>query len=246
MRVLHRLAALPAVDVRVDHVPLQRARPDDRDLDDDVREVARPHARQRLGLRAALHLEQADRVDLADEVVDRRIVERQRAELQVLAVARVDVRDRVLDERERPQAEQVHLDEAEVLDVALVELHDVAVGHRRALDRHRVHERQRGDEHPAVVDREMPREVGDRERELAKEREAGAFLLVHQAGELLDRVRHRAWRLPAVLGLAVGMLVRGMLRGRGPLRRVDVVLVDRLRHAIDRLEAEAERLRDLA
>ena len=76
MCVGDRLAALPAADVRVHHVPLQRARPDDRDLDDDVREVPRPHARQGLRLRTALHLEETDRVDLADEVVHGGVVER--------------------------------------------------------------------------------------------------------------------------------------------------------------------------
>ena len=86
MRVLDRLASLTAADIRIDHVPLQRSRPDDRDLDHDVREIARPHARERLRLRATLHLEETDRVDLADEVVHRGIVERQRSELEKLPV----------------------------------------------------------------------------------------------------------------------------------------------------------------
>src|SRR5438094_3696624 len=76
MRVLHRLAALPAGGAGIYHVPLRRAWPDARDLDDDVREVPRPHARQGLRLRTALHLEETDRVDLADEVVHGGVVER--------------------------------------------------------------------------------------------------------------------------------------------------------------------------
>src|SRR6185295_4253015 len=67
MRVRHRLAALPSVDIRIHHVPLQRARSDDRDLYDDVRGAPRTHARERGRLRTALDLEQADGVDLADE-----------------------------------------------------------------------------------------------------------------------------------------------------------------------------------
>ena len=255
MRVRDRLVSLPAIDVRVDHVPLQRARPDDRDLDDDVREVPRPHAWQRLRLRARFDLEEADRVDLADEVVDRLVVERQRAELEALAVPRRDVRDRILHERERAQPEEVHLHETQVLDVALVELHDVAVGHRGALDGHRVDERLRGDEHAAVVDRQVPREIGDREGELAEQREARALLLVHGLGELLERVWHGPRRLPAVLGLTAasrpgaptpGVVICGMQRGRWAPRRVNVVRVDRSAHAVDRLVAEAKRLRDLA
>ena len=161
-------------------------------------------------------------------------------------MARLDVGDRVLHQRERPEPEQVHLHEAEILDVALVELDDVAVGHRRALDRDRVHERQRGDEHAAVVDREMPREVGDRERKLPEEREPRALLLVEDLDEVRHRVGHRARLLPAVLGRAIGVVIRGVLRRRRYASRVDVVLIDRLRHPVDRLQAKAERLRDLA
>src|SRR5437773_2093510 len=246
MRVRDRLAALTAVDVRIHHVPLQRARPDDRDLHDDVLEASRTYPRERGRLRAALDLEQTDRVDLADEVVDRLVVERDGPELETLAVPRLDVGHGVLDERQRAQAEEIHLYEAEVLDVALVELHDVAVGHRRALDRHGIHERLRGDEHAAVVDRQVAWEVGDGERELAEEWEARAFLLVHRVRQLLQRVANGPGVLPAVLGLAVRMLVRRVLRRTGSRARVDVVLVDRLRHTVDRLVAEAERLRDLA
>src|SRR3989475_2034318 len=245
MRILDRLASLTAANVRIDHVPLEWTGPDDRNLDHDVREVARADARQRLRLRAALHLEESDRVDLADEVIARGIVERQGTQLEQLPVARVDVRDRVLHKRERAQAEQIHLDKAEVLDVALVELHDVAVRHRRTLDRHGVDERQRGNEHPAVVDRQMSREVGDGKGELAKKREAFALLVVEDLEQVLERVRQRARALPAMLSFAVRMLVRRMLRGARIRPRIDVVLIDRLRHPVDRLRPEAERLRHL-
>src|SRR5207247_11340182 len=50
MGIRHRLAALPAMDVRIHHVPLKRAWADDRDLDDDVREAAGEHPRKGLGL----------------------------------------------------------------------------------------------------------------------------------------------------------------------------------------------------
>src|SRR5205807_1805827 len=208
MRVLDRLAALPPSDVRVDHVPLQGAGPDDRDLDDDVREVPGPDTREGLRLRAALHPEEPDRVDLGEKVVDRGVVEREGAELEELAVARLDVGDRVLHQRERPQAKEVHLHEAEVLDVTLVELHDVAVRHCRALDRDRVHERQRGDEHPAVVDRQVPWEIGDGEGQLAKEREALALLVAEDLEQIGDRVRHRSRFFPSVLRRTIGVVIR--------------------------------------
>ena len=51
------------------HAALDRPRPHDRDLDHQVVEAARLQARQHAHLRAALDLEHADRVGLADHVV---------------------------------------------------------------------------------------------------------------------------------------------------------------------------------
>ena len=55
---------------------LDRPRPDERDLDRQVVEVLRPRAQQHLHLRAALDLEDADRVRVADLAVDLLVVER--------------------------------------------------------------------------------------------------------------------------------------------------------------------------
>ena len=68
--------------------------------------------------------------------------------------------------RERAQAEHVHLDQAEVLDIVLVELDDSAPLHGRRLDRRDVHQRLAGDQHPAVVDGEVARKVLDLTAEL--------------------------------------------------------------------------------
>jgi hypothetical protein len=58
----------------VNHVTLDRARPHDRDLDHEVIEAARLHARQHAHLRAALDLEGAERVSLLDHGIDFRVV----------------------------------------------------------------------------------------------------------------------------------------------------------------------------
>jgi hypothetical protein len=65
----------------VHHVALDRARPDDRDLDHQIIEAARLESRQGIHLRAALHLEHADRVGGAQVVVHRLVVHRQRREV---------------------------------------------------------------------------------------------------------------------------------------------------------------------
>ena len=62
---------------------------------------------------------------------------------------------------QRPQAEQVDLHEAELLDVLLVVLGHDPAGHGGALDRDEVDERRPGDEHAADVDAEVAREAVD-------------------------------------------------------------------------------------
>ena len=58
----------------MDHVALDRPGPDDRHLDHQVVELARPQARQHVHLRPALDLEHARLIALAQHVVDRRIL----------------------------------------------------------------------------------------------------------------------------------------------------------------------------
>ena len=62
MRVRDGLAPGAAVQVRMHHLPDDRARADDRHLDDEVVEARRLHPRQGRHLRSALDLEDADRV----------------------------------------------------------------------------------------------------------------------------------------------------------------------------------------
>ena len=59
------------------HVALDRPGPDDRHLDHQIVEAARPHPRQEVHLRPAFDLEDAERVGAAEHVVDRRILGRQ-------------------------------------------------------------------------------------------------------------------------------------------------------------------------
>ena len=78
----------------------------------------------------------------------------------------LDELERLVHRGEHPEPEQVELDELERLDVALVELDDDPVDHRRPLDRGDVDERRGGHEHPARVDREVAREAVDPGAEL--------------------------------------------------------------------------------
>ena len=71
----------------------------------------------------------------------------------------LDQLQRLGDDRQRAQPEHVHLDQAEVLDVVLVELDDPPALHRRRLHRHDVDERLPGHQHAAVVDRQVTGKV---------------------------------------------------------------------------------------
>ena len=70
----HRLLALPALEIGMDHVALDRPRPDDRHLDHQIVEAARLEPRQHVHLRPALDLEHAERIALAQHVVDLRLL----------------------------------------------------------------------------------------------------------------------------------------------------------------------------
>src|SRR5690606_9801567 len=75
-RIRDRLLAVTPSEIRMDHVALNRARPDDRDLDHEIVIAARPQARQHRHLRTRLDLEYADRIRAGDHAVDGRILGR--------------------------------------------------------------------------------------------------------------------------------------------------------------------------
>ena len=80
MRIRHRFHAVAPAQERMDHVALNRPRPDDRDLHDDVVETRRFQARQHRLLRARFHLEDADRIGALQHLVGRLVVDRDRFE----------------------------------------------------------------------------------------------------------------------------------------------------------------------
>ena len=77
-----RLLALAPAQIGVDHVALDRAGPDDRDLDHQIVEGARLDPRQHRHLRPALDLEHAERVGLADHGVGARVLGRDGGEVE--------------------------------------------------------------------------------------------------------------------------------------------------------------------
>ena len=111
--------------------------PDERDLDDEIVEAARLQARQRVHLRAALHLEDADRVGRAQVVVHRLVGHVERREVDRDAARLPDVQQAVLQQGEHAEAEQVDLHQPHGVEVVLLPLDHRAARHARRLDRAR-------------------------------------------------------------------------------------------------------------
>ena len=122
--------------------------------------------RQRLHLGPALDLEDADGVGRLEHLEDLGDVLGQAVEIDAGGAIVLDELERLVDRGEHPEPEQVELDELERLDIALVELDDDPILHRRPLDRGDVDERRSRHEHPAAVDRQVAREAVDPGAEL--------------------------------------------------------------------------------
>src|ERR1700737_485286 len=78
--VHHRLSALLTPEVRMHRITLDRSRADDGDLHDEIVERLRTRAWQRLHLRPALDLKDANRIGLCTQLVDRRVFQVERVE----------------------------------------------------------------------------------------------------------------------------------------------------------------------
>jgi len=184
------LLAPPHVGV---HRPAHdRSGPDDRHFDGEICEVARPGAAQHLDLRAALDLEQPHRVAPADAVVDRLVGEVDARQVGRLSLAPRHELDALLHQRQHPEGEEVDLDEARIVAGVLVPLAHDAVRHRRALERHELHERPARDDHPAHVLRHVARQPRDLLRQLAQLLPQRCVPAALEAGELIELVRQAA------------------------------------------------------
>ncbi len=164
-------ARAPAQE-RMDHLPLNRPGTNDRDLHDDVVEADRLHSRQHRLLGARLDLKDADRIGALHHLVGRLVVDGDRVQREIERhagrQARIAAREttsvereRLAQQREHSQAEQIDLDQPQLLEVVFVPLHDGAIAHRRPFDRRDAHQRIARDQHAAGMDPQVARKVGD-------------------------------------------------------------------------------------
>ncbi len=149
------------LQVGAGHLAGDRARPDDRHLDDEVVETFGPVARQGGHLGATLDLEDPRGVGATDHCVGLRVVGRQVSQVDVDAFRRTDHRDHILERRQHAQTQQIDLDQPEVGAVVLVPLDDRSTLHGGGFQRNDLIEASPGDDHAARVLPEMTRKVVD-------------------------------------------------------------------------------------
>ena len=133
-RIVHGLLSLPAAEIGMDHVALDRAGANDRDLDDQVVEGARLDPREHGHLRPALDLENAEGVGLADHRIGARILGRDGGEVEVDPLVRPQKVQPPLHAAHHAQRETIDLHEFQRVDVVLVPLDHLTILHRRRFD----------------------------------------------------------------------------------------------------------------
>ncbi len=184
-RLVRRVLAqpLPALDIWMHGLALDRPRTHERDLHRQVVEVLRLRAQDRLHLRAALDLEAAHRVGVLDLGVHVLVFERDAREVDLLAARARDQVDALLDGGEHPEPEQVDLQKAGVRARVLVPLAHLPAGHRRRLHGDDLDERSCRDHHSARMLRDVPRQAGDLRAQLGECPPARRLHLLRRVGK---------------------------------------------------------------
>ena len=239
-RIVDRLEPLAPAQIGMDHVALDRARADDRHLDDEVVEGARLDPRQHRHLGPALDLEGAERVGLADHRVGARILGRDGGEVEIDALVVLEQVEPAPHARQHAERQHVDLHELQRVDVVLVPLDDLAVVHRRRLDRHQFVEAVLGQHEPAGVLRQVARRADQLAGDVHGQRQAAIgeveveFLSVLRldafgapapdlAGQQLDHVLGQAERLADVAQGTLGAVADHRRAQRGAGAAVGVV-----------------------
>ena len=161
---LDRLAAGLAARVLVVGVGTHGSRSVERADRGDVLEGVGAHRAEEGAHRAAVELEDAERVPSLEQLVRRLVDELELLEDDVLAAVGLDVLDGVVEDREVAQPQEVHLDQAEALAGRVVELRDHGAVGRSLEQRDHVDQRLAGHDHAGGVDAPLALEALDADR----------------------------------------------------------------------------------
>ncbi len=172
MQIVDLLAGLVvlALDEVIDHARLQRSGPEQRHQGHDVLEAVRPQAPDQILHTARFQLEDRRRAARLQQLIGLLIDHRQLVDVERrLAAARtdaVDDDDRPVDDRQRPQAEEVEFDQARGFDVVLVELRDQIAAVLVAEQRSEIGQHRRRDDHTAGMHAGIACQTLERAREV--------------------------------------------------------------------------------
>ena len=135
-----------ASDEIVDHARLQRTRPEQGHECDEIAELVGPQALDEVAHATRLELEHRGSLRALQQPECLRIVHRHATDVErCVRVGRIDDAFRPVDYRERLQSEEVELDQADRLDIILVELRDQATAAVFTIKRRKIGELVRRD-----------------------------------------------------------------------------------------------------
>ena len=200
MDVVDVLFSIPPIEIGMDHFSDDGTGTDDGDLDDDVIKALRLHARQRGHLRTALDLENADGISLLEHLVSRCVILWDLREIDGPTACGAGG-EGLLNDGHHAKAEEIDLDDAEVLAVVLVPLDHDATRHGGRLQRDDGVETGRAKDHAAAVLPEVSRQAVCLTIELKQGREAGMFI---RQSCLTDLIFHRDGVGEITAGVKVG------------------------------------------
>ena len=144
VRVAHLDLAVAALDEVFDQPAAERTGPVERVQRHQVAEPLRLQLAQDLLHPARLELEDPVRLGAAEQLVDRRIVQRKRVEIRLLPGRVTDRAQRVVDQRQGLETEEIQLEQADLLDLVLGELRrDLVLLFRPLVERRELDDRTR-------------------------------------------------------------------------------------------------------
>ncbi len=138
------------------HTALDRPRPHNRHLNHQVVEVLRLEPGQHRHLRPRLDLEHADGVGLADHCVGCRVLLGDRRQRQIAVAMAAQQVEATAYRAEHAQREDIHLEQADGVEVILVPLDNGALGHGGIFHRHQGVQRVFGNHKTARVLGQVP------------------------------------------------------------------------------------------
>ena len=155
--IFGHLLALAAAQIGMDHIALDGAGTDDRDLDHEIIKFLRLDPRQHRHLRPALDLEDAQRVGPLDHGIDGRIIVLKIGHADPDALMFLQQVEGAVHAAQHAEAQHVDLHEFERIDIILVPFDDLPVFHACGLDRDQIVETVLRQHETAGMLREMAR-----------------------------------------------------------------------------------------